>query len=127
MTSSADSYNPPSKQITYDISSNNDYSDIITNYDEAGHVEEKYFDKAGNVVKQIRYLGMNKTSPVETKFKYNLLSQLHTVISPEGKVINYLYDDIGNISERHSKDDSTYQYKYDKYGNLRFSRNIKHT
>ncbi|MDP2363263.1 MAG: RHS repeat-associated core domain-containing protein, partial [Ignavibacteria bacterium] len=41
-----------------------------------------------------------------------------------GKTTSYLYDDHSNISQKTSPDEGTTKYRYDKYGNLRFSLNI---
>ncbi|MCA9749468.1 MAG: hypothetical protein KC414_10205, partial [Romboutsia sp.] len=97
------------------------YFEEIQNIDEELRTNIVYLNNAGLKVAQ------KVGSSAVTKFNYNSIYQLSSVISPKGLTTNYLYNNNGNISQRTTPDDGVYQYKYDKFGNLRFTYHTTYT
>ncbi len=106
----------PAKQYLYSPNADNDENELRQTTDEENKIFAKYYNVAGNLVKT----QAGQYSPY-TIFEYNSINQLTKVTSPEGKVITYIYDGFGNIKEKNTVDENKYQYKYDKWGNLRFT------
>jgi RHS repeat-associated protein len=73
-----------------------------------------YFDLTGKKVAE--KIGTNDA----TLFVYNEAYQLTAVVTPEGKVTTYTYDSLGFLASKTTPDEGTYNYKYSKYGELRY-------
>ncbi|MBK7186054.1 MAG: hypothetical protein IPH85_09015 [Ignavibacteria bacterium] len=59
-----------------------------------------------------------------TRFEYDHLDRIQKVVNPANQVINYTYDDYGNISSTEQADLGRVDYKYSKNGQLRFSQSL---
>lgn len=73
-----------------------------------------YFDLIGKKVAE--QIGANNP----TLFEYNEAYQLIRVITPEGLETTYTYDNLGYLSSKTSIDEGSYNYKYNKFGELRY-------
>ncbi|MFC2094756.1 hypothetical protein ACFLSH_03910, partial [Bacteroidota bacterium] len=108
------------RSTDYLLYSGTDYFEYTKVTDEEDNITESYIDEVGNLKSVKKYKG---TQVIETKYYYNNIYQLDSVVTPGGKATSYVYDDHGNVKERTTPDEGTTKYKYDKYGNLRFSLN----
>jgi len=79
-----------------------------------------FFDKAGNLVEQVRYPEENKR--LNTTYEYDCKNRLVKVTTPENISTTYGYDQWGNINSKSSPDFGTYTYRYDRYGNLKYEK-----
>jgi len=97
--------------------------------DENNKTTTTYYDNVGNKVGVLLgvYSPTNPPINIPTIFKYNDIYQLINIVTPEGKITTYVYDALGNLSEKDSPDEGAIYYKYDKYGELRYEYTLHKT
>lgn len=114
------------------------YTDIIRKEvwsDEENNKVEKYYDRYGNLLKQIRFVPQERESEeeildslitpkkLETDYYYDVLNNLTKVVSPEKKEIKYTYDGFSRLIQKQTPDAGIIRYLYDKDSNIVFSQN----
>ncbi len=87
----------------------------IIQYDENNHKQIYYLDAYGQVVKVIEYIGNNY---FETKYDYDSLGNLLSIIDSQNNIFNYTYDSLGRKIKEKNIDSGIWQYYYDNAGNL---------
>ncbi len=87
--------------------------------DENNKETKIYYRKNGLVDKEEKF---NGSTPFITQYVYDNIQRLIEVIPPKGEPYKttYQYDDHNNIKRKISPDEGDKNYRYDKYGNLRF-------
>ncbi len=113
----------PTKKDSVDYSNTTNYFKRLTTIDENGNNGYNDYDLYGNILKNVKYLG---TKALTTRFTYNALGRLDSVITSEGKATKYTYDVRGNDSVRITPEAGVTQYLYDKYHNVRLIRDANH-
>jgi len=117
------SVSAPTQKDSVDYANTQSYFKRVTLIDENGNIGTDDYDLYGNTLKKVKYLG---TRALTTRFTYNALGKLDSVITPEGKATKYIYDVRGNDSVRITTDAGMGQYLYDKYHNVRFIKDANH-
>ncbi len=113
---------PATQQVT-DFNGGQTYFKRVKLTDENGNYGYSYYDLYGNILKSEKYLG---TKVLTTRFTYNGLGRLDSVITPEGKATKYIYDVRGNDSVHITPDAGMTRYLYDKFHNLRLIKDANH-
>ena len=72
-------------------------------------------DKTTNLVSQLQYTGL--PTSLAFGYTYDALGNIATYTAPDGEVITYVYDEMGQL--RRAVGDQTYTYTYDSAGNIR--------
>ena len=72
-------------------------------------------DKTTNLVSQLQYTGL--PTSLAFGYTYDALGNIATYTAPDGEVITYIYDEMGQL--RRAVGDQTYAYTYDSAGNIR--------
>lgn len=116
------SQSSPKQSFQYTPLNTADLFELKTIKDENNKETKIYYKKNGLVEKEEKYDG---AGPLTTQYTYDVLQRLTEVTPPRGAAFKtiYQYDDHNNIKQKTSPDEGTIKYKYDKYGNLRFSLN----
>jgi len=110
--------------------------------DETGRHFEKYFDAVGNLIREVKYILYDNSTPdnppdmdssayapdnetvipLYTDYCYDALNRVTQVKTPANKRIYCSYDALGRQSSRTTPDDGLTKYIYDKNNNLLFSQ-----
>ena len=92
--------------------------------DENGHKTVYQEDALGNVVAVLQYTGSSPNYNLysTTYYDYDLKNYLIYVQDGEGHVTSYSYDALNRLQQKNSVDDGTIQYVYDDVGNITFKR-----
>ncbi|MGE3801092.1 MAG: hypothetical protein AB7H80_08745, partial [Candidatus Kapaibacterium sp.] len=88
---------------------------VTTN--ELGKKFVKYFDAFDQLRREVADSG---GLHLITRYEYDILGRLKTVVNPAGDATSYWYDDFGRIRYKQQPDLGTISYAYDKLGNVRF-------
>lgn len=91
--------------------------------DENGNTTETYINNFDEVVKTVRH---NDAEELVTSFEHDINGNILRVTSPKGLVSSYTYNTLGKVTQKHTPDEETTQYLYDKNGNLRFIKDANH-
>jgi RHS repeat-associated protein len=93
--------------------------------DEAGKKARVFTNYLGEQVRQI--IAEGTSIQMNTDFEYDEAGNLVTSISPRGLETTYEYNTLGQLTHKKLPDqDAPVDYKYDKMGNLRFTRDANH-
>ena len=68
-----------------------------------------------NQISQLQYTGL--PTSLAFGYTYDALGNIATYTAPDGEVITYIYDEMGQL--RRAVGDQTYTYTYDNAGNIR--------
>lgn len=110
--------------------------------DETGRKFEKYFDAVGNLLREVKYIVYDNTTPdnppdidstgaqldsfgdiaLTTDYRYDDLYRVVEVKTPSNKRIYYSYDILGRQSSRTTPDAGLTKSIYDKNNNLLYSQ-----
>jgi len=124
----------------YDVS--NGCFNKQTYMDETGRYFDKYFDAVGNLIREVKYILYDNSTPdypldidtsayvpdnetlipLYTDYCYDDLYRVTQVRTPTNKRIYFSYDALGRQSSRTTPDDGLTKYIYDKNNNLLFSQ-----
>lgn len=85
--------------------------------DEKGITSAQYYDVFGRLRREVTDTDFLKLT---TKYEYDLLGRLTTVVNPKGDTTRYWYDDFGRIRYKYQPDMGYTSYAYDDVGNVRF-------
>lgn len=98
----------------------------VLSIEEDGNVSAKFYDAFGRLRLEL-FMGLsphdtntNYGGTFRTKYEYDLLGRLSTVVNPEGDTSRYWYDTFGRIKYKYQPDMGYTSYAYDKLGNTRF-------
>lgn len=104
-----------------------------------GKITRTYLNRLGQVVMEEHQIGMNHTQNVDgsisftsadlgfaqTWFYYDGAGRLVETYDPENKKTAYIYNSLGVLVKSISPDKGATELRYDKYGQVRFTRNQK--
>lgn len=107
--------------------------------DQIGNKVWTYLDNLGRVILEEHEIGNTHTqnndgsitigsagySVASTWFTYDGGSRITQVLDPSGKITTYEYNSLGVITARNSPDAGRSEMCYDKYGQVRMTRNAK--
>lgn len=87
--------------------------------DEIGRVNAEYRDALDSVRRVvIDTAGLKLT----TRYHYDTLGRVDTVVNPAGQLTVYMYDPFGRVKTKSHPDLGTLSYAYDQIGNVRFTQ-----
>lgn len=95
------------------------YAEKTTAINEVGVRTVQYFDAFGRLRREIADEAFLKLT---TKYEYDILGRLATVVNPKGDTTRYWYDEYSRIRYKYQPDMGYYSYSYDKAGNVRFTQ-----
>ena len=102
-------------QVTQLVSLPDPFLSYVTATDENGHSTTTYSDAVG----QKRFVKSTvSNTDFWTAFDYDNLGNLTKVVRPEGDVVRYEQNSLGQVVREWSNDYDTIYYAYDKKGNL---------
>lgn len=87
--------------------------------DEKGEIFEQYYDTFDRLRSEVVSAG---SLYLETKYEYDTLNRLVTVVNPAGDTTRYWYDTFGRIKYKYQPDLGYISYAYDDMGNVRFTQ-----
>ncbi len=91
--------------------------------DENNQVTDSYIDKFGNTVEtRVDPSGLN----IQTFMENDVMGNLTKVTDPRNMVTTYKYNTMQLLREKISPDAGTWEYLYDRAGNLRFLKDANH-
>ena len=103
--------------MTYDPSGN---SDTVT--DAQGRVSDSDYDPLDRLSRTLQDTAGVKA---ETRFGYDALDNLRTVVDPKGLTTAYTYNGLGDLTQLASPDTGTTTYTYDEAGNLKTKQDAR--
>lgn len=104
-----------------------------------GKITRTYMNRLGQVIMEEHQIGMNHNQNADgsiafnstdlgfaqTWFYYDAAGRLIATYDPEGKKTSYIYNSLGVMIKTISPDKGISELRYDKYGQVRFTRNQK--
>ena len=108
----------PGRIITRHAYSVEDGLLLATDTDPLGHKARTYSDAAGRTIKTVTYHDAEATQPIETRYLYDPMSRLTTVVNALGDSTLVSYDMLDRRTEVRHPASGTTRWTYDKLGNV---------